>query len=93
MGELWLLKVGVPELFFLCFSGEDFGQTGEATSELRVARRSWSCHLSNAPRLTDQLAARQKDSACKGSYLGGKTRQIFSAFFLIFCLCSSAYLT
>jgi hypothetical protein len=36
---------------FACFSGEDSGQTGEATGEPRVARRSWSRHLSNAPRL------------------------------------------
>uniref|UniRef100_A0A2N9HR99 Uncharacterized protein n=1 Tax=Fagus sylvatica TaxID=28930 RepID=A0A2N9HR99_FAGSY len=40
---------------FACFSGEDSGQTGEATGEPRVARRSWSRHLSNAPGLADQL--------------------------------------
>uniref|UniRef100_A0A2N9HDH7 Uncharacterized protein n=1 Tax=Fagus sylvatica TaxID=28930 RepID=A0A2N9HDH7_FAGSY len=48
---------------FSCFSGEDSGQTGEATGEPRVARCSRSCHLSNAPGLADQLAASQKDSA------------------------------
>uniref|UniRef100_A0A2N9G1R5 Uncharacterized protein n=1 Tax=Fagus sylvatica TaxID=28930 RepID=A0A2N9G1R5_FAGSY len=34
---------------FSCFSGEDSSQTGEATGELRVARRSWICHLSMHP--------------------------------------------
>jgi hypothetical protein len=38
---------------FVRFSGEDSGQTGEATGEQRVARRSWSCHLSNASKLVD----------------------------------------
>ena len=27
---------------FVCFSGEDSGRMGDATGELRVARRSWS---------------------------------------------------
>uniref|UniRef100_A0A2N9GKP3 Uncharacterized protein n=1 Tax=Fagus sylvatica TaxID=28930 RepID=A0A2N9GKP3_FAGSY len=40
---------------FVCFSSEDSGQMGEATGEPRVARRSWSRHLSNAPKLADQL--------------------------------------
>jgi hypothetical protein len=78
---------------FSCFSGEDSGQTGEATGEPRVARRSRSCHLSNAPRLADQLAASRKDSAREGGCPGGKTRLIFSAFFLAFCLCSHTCLT
>ena len=69
---------------FSCFSGEDSGQTGEATIEPRVSRCSWSCHLSNAPGLVDQLAASRKDSACEGGCPGGKMRQIFSAFFLLF---------
>jgi hypothetical protein len=69
---------------FLHFSGEDSGQTGEATGEPRVARRSQSCHLSNAFGLADQLAASQKDSAREGGCPGGKTRLIFSAFFLLF---------
>uniref|UniRef100_A0A2N9IPD2 Reverse transcriptase domain-containing protein n=1 Tax=Fagus sylvatica TaxID=28930 RepID=A0A2N9IPD2_FAGSY len=42
---------------FACFSGEDSGQTGDATGELRVARRSRSHYLSNAPGLADQLVA------------------------------------
>jgi hypothetical protein len=78
---------------FVPFSGEDSGQTGEATGELRVARCSWSCHLSNAPRLAGQLAASRKDSAREGGCPGVKTRLIFSAFFLTFCLCSRACLT
>ncbi len=67
---------------FSRFSGEDSGQTGDATGELRVASRSWSCNLSYAPRLADQIAASQKESMRKGGCLGRKTRQIFSAFSL-----------
>uniref|UniRef100_A0A2N9EHD3 Uncharacterized protein n=1 Tax=Fagus sylvatica TaxID=28930 RepID=A0A2N9EHD3_FAGSY len=52
---------------FVHFSGEDSGQTGEATGEPRVARRSWSRHLSNAPGLVGQLAASRKDSAREGA--------------------------
>uniref|UniRef100_A0A2N9HSL7 Uncharacterized protein n=1 Tax=Fagus sylvatica TaxID=28930 RepID=A0A2N9HSL7_FAGSY len=40
---------------FVHFSGEDSGQTGDATGEPRVPRRSWSRYLSNAPGLADQL--------------------------------------
>jgi hypothetical protein len=76
---------------FSCFSGEDSSQTGDG--EPRVACCSWSCHLSNAPGLADQLAVSRKESAREGGCSGGKTRQIFSAFFLTFCLCSCAYLT
>jgi hypothetical protein len=36
---------------FVCFSGKDSGQSGDATGEPRVPRRSWSRHLSNVPRL------------------------------------------
>ena len=50
----------------VCFSGEDSGQTGDAIGEPRVPCRSWSRHLSNAPRLAGQLAASQKDSAREG---------------------------
>jgi hypothetical protein len=78
---------------FLHFFGEDSGQTGEATDEPRVARRSRSCHLSNASGLADQLAASRKDSEREGSCPGGKTRLIFSAFFFAFCLCSRTCLT
>ena len=69
---------------FSRFSSEDSGQTGEATGEPRVARCSWSFHLSNAPKLADQLAVSRKDSTREGSCPEGKTRQIFSAFFLLF---------
>jgi hypothetical protein len=78
---------------FSHFSGEDSGQMGDATGEPRVARCSWSCNLSNAPGLADQLVVSWKDSAREGGCLGGKTRQIFNAFFLIFCLCSRPRLT
>uniref|UniRef100_A0A2N9IRL7 Aminotransferase-like plant mobile domain-containing protein n=1 Tax=Fagus sylvatica TaxID=28930 RepID=A0A2N9IRL7_FAGSY len=57
---------------FVCFSGEDSGQSGDATGEPRVPRRSWSRHLSNAPGLVHQLAASRKDSACEGGCLGEK---------------------
>jgi hypothetical protein len=82
-------KVMAPEsrgagAILLYFSGEDSGQTREATGEPRVARHSWSCHLSNLPGLADQLAASRKDSVREGGCSGGKTRQIFSAFFLLF---------
>uniref|UniRef100_A0A2N9EMS1 Integrase catalytic domain-containing protein n=1 Tax=Fagus sylvatica TaxID=28930 RepID=A0A2N9EMS1_FAGSY len=60
----------------------DSGQTGEATGEPRVARCSWSCHLSNAPGLADQLVVSRKEFAREGGCPGGKTRQIFSAFSL-----------
>uniref|UniRef100_A0A2N9IVS7 Integrase catalytic domain-containing protein n=1 Tax=Fagus sylvatica TaxID=28930 RepID=A0A2N9IVS7_FAGSY len=49
------------------FSSEDSGQTGEAVGEPRVARRSWSCYLSNAPGPARQLAASRKDSAREGA--------------------------
>ena len=74
---------------FSCFSSENSGQTGDATGEPRVASRSWGCSLSYAPRLVDQIAASQKESAREGGCLGGKTRQIFSAFSLFFiCVCA-----
>ena len=78
---------------FVCFSGEDSGQTGDATGEPRVPRRSWSRHLSNAPRLAGQLAVSQKDSTRKGGCPGGKTRFIPSAFFLKSCPSSRVLLT
>ena len=34
---------------FVCFSGEDSGQTGDVFGEPRVPSRSWSCYLSNNP--------------------------------------------
>uniref|UniRef100_A0A2N9HST0 Serine-threonine/tyrosine-protein kinase catalytic domain-containing protein n=1 Tax=Fagus sylvatica TaxID=28930 RepID=A0A2N9HST0_FAGSY len=51
---------------FVHFSDEDSGQTGDAIGEPRVPRRSWSCYLSNAPGLADQLVASRKDSAREG---------------------------
>jgi hypothetical protein len=69
---------------FSRFSGEDSSQTGEATGEPRVAHCSWSCHLSNALGLADQIVVSRKESAREGGCPGGKTRQIFSAFFLLF---------
>ena len=59
---------------FSRFSGEDSGQTGEATSEPRVASCSWSCSISNAPRLMDQLVAIWKESTREGGCPRGKKR-------------------
>uniref|UniRef100_A0A2N9EZQ3 Uncharacterized protein n=1 Tax=Fagus sylvatica TaxID=28930 RepID=A0A2N9EZQ3_FAGSY len=53
---------------FVCFSGEDSGQTGEAASEPRVARRSRSLYLSNAPGPARQLATSRKDSVREGGF-------------------------
>ena len=78
---------------FVCFSGEDSGQTGDATGEPRVPRRSWSRHLSNAPGLAGQLAASRKNFAREGGCPEGKTRFIPSVFFLKSCPSSRAYLT
>uniref|UniRef100_A0A2N9GC58 Uncharacterized protein n=1 Tax=Fagus sylvatica TaxID=28930 RepID=A0A2N9GC58_FAGSY len=61
-------KVWGAGAVFVCFSGEDSGQTRDATSEPRVPRRSWSRHLSNAPRLAGQLAASRKDSARESGF-------------------------
>jgi hypothetical protein len=78
---------------FVCFSGEDSGQTGEAAGEPRVARRSRSRYLSNAPGPARQLAASRKDSVREGGCPGGKTRFIPSASFLKSCPSSRAQLT
>ena len=69
---------------FVCFSGEDSGQTGEATGEPRVARRSRSCHLSNAPGLMGQLTASRKDSAREGGCPGEKRAKSSAHFSLLF---------
>jgi hypothetical protein len=77
------------EVIFACFSGEDSGQTGEATGEPRVARRSQSCHLSNAPGPTRQLAVSRKDSAREGSCPGEKHTKPLAHFSLLFvCVCA-----
>jgi hypothetical protein len=78
---------------FVCFSGEDSGQTGDATGKPRVVRRRRSCYLSNAPRLAGQLVACRKDSAREGGCPGGKMRFVPSALFLKSCPSSRAYLT
>jgi hypothetical protein len=73
---------------FGCFSGEDSGQTGEATGEPRVARRSWSHYLSNAPGPAGQLAASRKDSAREGGCPGEKCARSsvhFSSLFVCVC--------
>ena len=62
------------EAVFVCFSGEDSGQTGDASGEPRVPRCNRSRYLSNAPGLADQLVASRKDSAREGGCPGGKTR-------------------
>jgi hypothetical protein len=81
------------EAVFACFSGEDFGQTGDAIGEPRVPRHSWSRYLSNAPGLADQLVASRKDSAREGGCPGGKMRFTPSAFFLKSCPSLRVYLT
>uniref|UniRef100_A0A2N9FK24 Uncharacterized protein n=1 Tax=Fagus sylvatica TaxID=28930 RepID=A0A2N9FK24_FAGSY len=58
---------------FSYFSDEDSGQTGEAIGESRVASRSWSCNLSYAPGLVDQIAVSRKESARECGCPGGKT--------------------
>ena len=78
---------------FVCFSDEDSGQSGDATGEPRVPRRSWSRHLSDAPGLVRQLAASRKDFAREGGCLGEKIHKTFSSFFLESCPSSRAYLT
>ena len=78
---------------FVCFSGEDSGQTGDAFGKPRVPRRSRSRYLSNTPGLADQLVASRKDSAREGGCPGGKTHFTPSAFFLKSCPSSRAYLT
>ncbi len=69
---------------FACFSGEDSGQMGEAIGKPRVARRSWSRHLSNTPGLAGQLAASRKDSACEGGCPGEKRAKSSAHFSLLF---------
>jgi hypothetical protein len=73
---------------FACFSGEDSGQTGEATGEPRVSCRSWSRHLSNAPGLKGQLVVIREDSAREGGCPGEKCAKSsvhFSSLFVCVC--------
>ena len=72
------------EAVFVCFSGEDSGQTGDATGEPRVARLSRSRHLSNAPGLVGQLAASRKDSAREGGCPEEKCIESSAHFSLLF---------
>ena len=76
---------------FVCFSGENSGQTGEATGEPRVARRSRSHHLSNAPRPAGQLAASRKDSVREGGCPGEK-RVTSSTHFSLLFICVRAHI-
>ena len=69
---------------FACFSDEDSDQTGEATGEPRVARRSWSHQLSNAPGLADQLVVSREDSAREGDCPGEKCVKSSAHFSLLF---------
>ena len=78
---------------FVCFSGKDFGQTGDAFGEPRVPHRSQSRYLSNVSGLTDQLVTSRKDSARKGGCPGGRTHFTPGAFFLKSCPSLRAYLT
>jgi hypothetical protein len=74
---------------FSRFSGEDSGQTGEATGEPRVARRSWSHHISNAPGFADQLVVSREDSAREGGCPGEKRVKSLAHFSLLFvCVCA-----
>ena len=76
---------------FSRFFDEDSSQMGEATGEPRVAYRSWSCHLSNTPRLADQLIVSWKDFACEGDCSGEK-RVRSSARFSLFFVCVRAHI-
>ena len=69
---------------FVCFSDEDSGQTGGATGEPRVARRSWSRHLSNVIGLVGQLVASRKDSAREGGCQEEKCIESSAHFSLLF---------
>ena len=74
---------------FVCFSGEDSGQTGYVFGEPRVPRCSRSLYLSNAPGLEDQLVASQEDSAREGGCPGEKCAKLLAHFSLLFvCICA-----
>jgi hypothetical protein len=74
---------------FARFSSEDSGQTREAVGEPRVASRSQSRHLSNAPGPAGQFAASRKDSAREGGCPGEKYVKSSTHFSLLFvCVCA-----
>uniref|UniRef100_A0A2N9FLS8 Uncharacterized protein n=1 Tax=Fagus sylvatica TaxID=28930 RepID=A0A2N9FLS8_FAGSY len=77
------LEVGVPELFLRVFPAKIPVKRGEATGEPRVARRSWSHHLSNAPRPADQLVETELGFARYGS-ANRDRRSVFGPFEDIF---------
>ena len=81
-GKVMAPESRVTRAIFLRFSGEDSGQTGDATSEPRVVSCSQSCSLSYVPELADQIAASRKESAREGGCPRGKTRRIFNTFSL-----------
>jgi hypothetical protein len=72
---------------FVCFSGEDSDQTGDATGEPRVARRNRSRHLSNAPRLRVNLQRVRKTLRAKAAVREKNVpnlRLIFPCFLSVF---------
>ena len=76
----------MSELFFRIFPAKIPAKRGKIPAN-RVASRSWSCSLSCAPGLVDQLAVSQKEFVHKGGCLERK-RVRFSARFPYF---SSAF--
>uniref|UniRef100_A0A2N9I862 Uncharacterized protein n=1 Tax=Fagus sylvatica TaxID=28930 RepID=A0A2N9I862_FAGSY len=78
------------ELFFYIFPAKIPAKWGMPPGEPRVASHSWSCGLSNAPGLMDQITASQREFAREGSCPGGKMRQISNAFSLLF-ICVRAH--
>ena len=73
----------VVRAVFSHFFGEDSGQTRDATGELRVASRSWSCSLSQGSKLADQLAgicARRQLSERKNASDFQRVSPIFVSF-------------
>ena len=75
---------------FARFSGKDSGQMGGAAGEPRVARCSWSCHLSNAPGPVGQLATSRKDSVREGGCSGEEKCVESSAHFSLLFVCVRA---
>ncbi len=72
------------EAVFSCFSDEDSGQIGDASGEPRVASHSWSCSLSNAPKLANQLTTSWKESARAKAVVREEKRNRFSTRFPYF---------